>query len=506
MNDSITGNAGKKKYAGQLRIIIINKHRQLVFLPALICTALFATPAAAASHHVYTVRVDADFKRLEVRAQFDEPVKNVAARARGAEQFLLAARHCDGDAEIAARGRRLVLPERGVECFVYTVDLQRAARAEQRNESLHPDNKIISPAVWMWRPLLGFDDEIEVRFDLPEDLQVSVPWEPVENSANTYRLLASPQSGSAIAIFGRFHAQEVEIGATTLRVDILRTELETDIGAVTNWAQDTANNIVRAYDRFPNPAARIVIFPAGDGRGDSPVRFGRVVRDGGETIELMIDPAQPMRAFYENWTATHEFSHLMLPYLQSEQRWVSEGFAQYYQNVLLARAGRYTQRYTWQKLFDGLERGRESVPGLSPNDAASRDERNSRMKIYWSGAALALLADVELRRRSNGEQTLDAVLGKFQECCLPSQRTWTGTELFTRFDSFLDQPLFMDLYRQHADTAGFPAVRPVLQDLGVIRTGDEVRLIDTAEMAPVRLAITGRDASVPEHDNPPRDR
>jgi predicted metalloprotease with PDZ domain len=212
-----------------------------------------------------------------------------------------------------------------------------------------------------------------------------------------------------------------------------------------------------------------------------------------------------MQAFYENWTATHEFSHLMLPYLQSEQRWVSEGFAQYYQNVLLARAGRYTQRYTWQKLFDGLERGRESVPGLSPNDAASGDERNSRMKVYWSGAALALLADVELRRRSNGEQTLDAVLGKFQECCLPSQRTWTGMELFTKFDSLLDEPLFMNLYREHADTVGFPAVESLLRELGVTRIGDQIRLSNAAKLAQIRIAMTGRDASIPEYDRPPRD-
>jgi hypothetical protein len=56
----------------------------------------------------------------------------------------------------------------------------------------------------------------------------------------------------------------------------------------------------------------------------------------------------------------------------------------------------------------------------------------------------------------------------------------------------------MDLYQQHADTAGFPAVRPLLQDLGVVRQGDEIRLSNTADLAPVRLAMTGRDPSVPE--------
>jgi hypothetical protein len=499
MNDSITANA-------QVRIIIINKTRDVIFAAALCCAALAIAPATAANLHAYTVRVDAKLERLHVTAQFNAPVSNVAARSGNAERFLLDARVCDGDNKLATRGRRLLVPEPGIECLQYTVDLQQAVRAEQRNESLHPDNVVVSPTVWMWRPRLAGDDEINVRFVLPEGMQVSVPWEPIANSDNSYRLVASPQSGVAMSVFGRFHAQLMKVANSNLRVDILQTTHEVDTKVIVDWLQDTAHNITRAYNRFPNPTARIVVLPVGRGRGSSPVGFGRVVRDGGETIELMIDPAQPMQAFYENWTATHEFSHLMLPYLQSEQRWISEGFAQYYQNVLLARAGRYTQRYAWQKLFDGLKRGRESVPELSPNDAASGDERNSRMKVYWSGAALALLADVELRRRSDGEQTLDDILGEFQQCCLPSRRTWSGVDLFSKFDSFLQQPLFMDLYRLHADTAGFPAVQPLLQELGVIQDGDNVRLSDSAESAQLRITMTGRDPSVPEYDSPPRDR
>lgn len=489
-----------------MRIIIINKTRRAAVSVALWLAAFSVTPAMAESHHVYTVRVDEKLSQLQVNARFGEPVGDIAARSNNARKFLLDAQLCDSDVEVTTRGRRLLVPAPGTECLQYTVDLQQAVIAERRNESLHPDNIVVSPTVWMWRPRLASDDEIEVRFALPEGIQVSVPWEPIANSENSYRLVASPQSGAAMSVFGRFHSQLTKVANSNLRVDILQTAHEVDIDAIADWIQDTASNISRAYGRFPNPAARIVVLPVGNGRGDSPVGFGRVVRDGGETIELMIDPAQPMQAFYENWTATHELSHLMLPYLQGEQRWISEGFAQYYQNVLLARAGRYTQRYAWQKLFDGLERGRDSVPNLSPNDAAAGDERNSRMKVYWSGAALALLADVELRRRSDGEQTLDTVLGEFQDCCLPSRRSWSGVELFSKFDSFLEQPLFMGLYRQHADTAGFPAVQPLLQELGVIRDGDNVRLSDSAESSQLRVKMTGRDPSVPRYDSPPRDR
>ena len=71
----------------------------------------------------------------------------------------------------------------------------------------------------------------------------------------------------------------------------------------------------------------------------------------------------------------------------------------------------------WQNLYAGFERGRKSHPELSPNQATSESIRSSRMKVYWSGAALALMADVQLRERSNGEESLDDVLDRLQACC-----------------------------------------------------------------------------------------
>jgi len=74
-----------------------------------------------------------------------------------------------------------------------------------------------------------------------------------------------------------------------------------------------------------------------------------------------------------------------------------------------------------------------------------------------------LLADVELRERSGGAESLDIVLDRFQRCCLPSQRRWSGTELFSRFDALIDEPVFMPLYREYADSAGFPEFEDALQ-------------------------------------------
>ena len=460
----------------------------------ILCAGLIATPSLPAAVYDYHIAVDASLSRLEVTARFRAPVTDITARSADAAKFLLEAQDCVDGRKLRVRSRRIMTPGDGVSCLSYTVDLQKAAKAERRNQLLHSSNVIASPTVWMWRPRLGGDDEVRVTFALPDDVQISVPWRPMQSDESVYQLTASPQSGSAVAIFGRFDSSVATIAGARLRIDTLRSWQRVDADAVVDWVREAANNVTLTYGRFPNPAARVVVFPIGSSRSrsDSPVYFGRVVRDGGETVELLIDPDEPTEAFYDDWTATHELSHMMLPFVHSEQRWLSEGFAQYYQNVLLARAGRYTQLDAWQKLHDGFERGRSSVPRLSPNQAAGGGERNSRMKVYWSGAALALMADVELRRRSNGAESLDAVLGQFQRCCLPSQQSWTGEELFAAFDSFLQEPLFMNLYRLHADSAGFPDVRPLLQRLGVVVEQGEVSLDDDAELVEIRAALTAR--------------
>jgi len=215
-----------------------------------------------------------------------------------------------------------------------------------------------------------------------------------------------------------------------------------------------------------------------------------VTRHDGETVQLFVNPERPIEEFYTDWTATHEFSHLMLPLLSQRYRWISEGFATYYQNVLMSRAGRYTPEFAWQRLSEGFVRGRESRPELSPNDAAAGGIRHARMKVYWSGAAIALLADIELRTRSGGDESLDQVLGKLQACCLPSERRWSGPRLFEKLDSFVSTPVFMPLYEEYANKDGFPDMGIVLDELGVSIGEDGITLNGDSSLAATREAIS----------------
>ena len=473
-----------------MRTIIISTRRHLLVL-FILASIASGKPALAATHE-YTVRVDAAMRTLAVEARFAGPVDEVRADSEYARQFLDRATDCASDERLRARGRQLRLPRDGVRCLNYLVDLEAAARVSRMRTLLDPANIVASPTLWLWRPPLYGDDEVRVQFELPDGIDVSVPWQPLDDVEHGFTFGPSPRSGDATAIFGDFVSATEHVAGVDLRIALLRSGNDIDVPALIAWVRATAENIALAYGRFPNPDARVVLIPVGSNPwgGDSAIPFGRVVRDGGETIEILINERRPISEYYEEWTPTHEFSHLMLPYLRREQRWVSEGFATYYQNLLLARAGQYTEEEAWRKLVAGLERGRDSVPELSPNAAAVDGIRNARMKIYWSGVSLALMADVELRQRSGGTESLDTVLSRLADCCLPSDDRWTGPELFRKLDTLVDKPLFMELYRRYADTPGFPDARPLLRELGVTDGRDRVRLSETAELAAVRRALT----------------
>jgi len=280
--------------------------------------------------------------------------------------------------------------------------------------------------------------------------------------------------------------------AATLNIEVRQPVDDSKAAEIVEWIEATANDVKLVYGRFPNPKAKIIVIPTTENSwgSDSAVIFGRVTRRSGETIELFVNPDRPIEEYYADWTATHEFSHLMLPLLKKRYRWISEGFASYYQNVLMARAGHYTQELAWQRLSEGFERGRDSSPDLSPNEAATDRNRYARMKVYWSGAAIALLADIELRQRSGGTESLDTVLGQLQSCCLPSRTQWSGQRLFKKLDSFLETPVFMPLYQKYANAGGFPNFAPALTDLGIDVSGSSVYLREDRPLARIRKEIS----------------
>ena len=68
---------------------------------------------------------------------------------------------------------------------------------------------------------------------------------------------------------------------------------------------------------------------------------------------------------------------------------------------------------------------------------------------------------------------------------------WSAPELFETLDSFVDDPVFMPLYRRYADTAGFPEIMGLLDRLGLKVDDGLVHIQHNSELNDIRVAITG---------------
>lgn len=453
--------------------------------------------ARAGQVHVYTVAVDPGLKTIGVQACFHgQPPRRLTSASGQAARYLQDAHVVGSGTRLRTDGRYLLLGRlRTDACIRYTVDAEAAISRDARAMGLANrvgDDLVTSPQLWFWRPrVLKADDNIELRFELPEGINVSVPWKTIERQGRRVvcHVGHAPYQWSASVAFGRFAVDPVQIGDMTLRLAVLNGSPRADPAKMRQWLSAAMKNVHAAYGSLPRQSPQIMVVPIGE--RDEPVPFGRVVRGGAPAVQFFVDPSHRLTRFTGDWTATHEFSHLLLPYVSRNDAWLSEGLATYYQNVLMARAGEYSETRAWQKLHEGFRRGQRNT---TPGESLAEATRNMRsdgtyMRVYWSGTAMFLLADLELRRRSDGRISLDEALRRLDGCCLPSNRMWTARDLMEQLDALLGETVFVALYERHVNSSRFPGLDGAYDALGISVRNDEIRLLKDAPLAQHRKAI-----------------
>jgi len=453
-----------------------------------------ATPSGAAPSQVYRVALSEDWERLSVEACFygDLPVR-LHAGSDEAYQYLVSPGIRHGARTFTPSPGALSLPletDNESACLEYSVAIRAAADVSRRDSSTgNSDTLIVSPGLWFWRPAQLPGDAL-LRFELPQGVNVSAPWQVLERRGNITRfhLSNTPPSWPARMAIGRFPVHELAVGDARLQLAILDAAPPADEAAVAAWLDEAARAVTTLYGRFPLPQAQLLLTPIG--RQAEPVPWGQVLRGGEPSAHLFFDQTRPPREWRDDWTAVHELSHMLLPYISRRDAWLSEGFASYYQNVLRARAGLISETDAWRKLAAGFGRGQNGTRRGVSLDAATRAMRRERafMRVYWSGAAIALIADMRLRQ-IDADLSLDLALSRLAACCLPSPRLWTAQQTLQRMDELVGHEVFVTLAERYRGSDLFPNVDELLLRLGVIGRGDTLHFDESAELAPLRRAL-----------------
>jgi predicted metalloprotease with PDZ domain len=242
------------------------------------------------------------------------------------------------------------------------------------------------------------------------------------------------------------------------------------------------------YGRFPQPQVQIMVAPGARGREPTPSAY--VVRGGNPAVHFFINQRRPMQEFFDDWTAVHELSHLLLPYVQYDDAWLSEGMATYYQNVLRARSGRMTEREAWERLQTGFVRGRDTAAGMTLAQATESMYRGGTfLRVYWEGAAMMLIADVRLRQITAGKQSLDTALSMLNECCNSTERAWSARELFGKLDAITGTSVFGELYDQYVVAKEFPDLAQTYRLLGIAVRSNGLEFTSDPRETQLRNAI-----------------
>lgn len=257
---------------------------------------------------------------------------------------------------------------------------------------------------------------------------------------------------------------------------------------IRSWLLYTANSASLLDGAFPTKLTRIELHKIRRGKG--PVPWAHTIRHGSpQGIAFHVNPSISLRQFKQDWTATHEFSHLYLPYIGRQHSWLSEGFASYYQNILMMRKGTYDQQQGWQKLKDGFDRGAADPFQAGTLSAASSNMRQARSfkRVYWSGASYFLELDLQLRSRGS---SLDKVITAFNQNYRHLDIKWDGDSLVKHLDLAGNTDAFSAIYEQYQNQIGFPDYKSQLLNLGISYQGKKITLAGNQRQEQLRLEIS----------------
>jgi hypothetical protein len=303
------------------------------------------------------------------------------------------------------------------------------------------------------------------------------PW---ASEADTYRATVGDLPASPYSAFGPLRVLHVEVGGHALEVALAPGDFAVGQSVLFDWIRASASVVARYYGRFPIERALLVVLPStGHGFG-----YGKTLGNGGASIVLPIGRETTRRELDEDWVLVHEMLHLAFPSLPRQHIWLEEGIATYVEPIARARAGRLAPEEVWSGLLHGLPHG---LPG--PGDRGL-DNTHTWGRTYWGGALFCLLADLEIRERTQNRRSLDDALRGVLLAGGNIALRWQLDRALAEGDHATGVPVLTELHRRMAGDPYPVDLSLLFRRLGVKLVGKRVAFDDVAPLAAIRRSMT----------------
>jgi hypothetical protein len=280
------------------------------------------------------------------------------------------------------------------------------------------------------------------------------------------------------------HTLNVHVGNANFTVTVPDHELKASDADLTTYIQHGATAVISYFGRFPMDHVNINIRSVGGDR----VRFGRTTPVNGGTITMMIGRDATAATLNDDWTLTHEMTHLAFPATKEDDReWIAEGMATYIEPIARAQVGYLTPEYVWNEFYEDMPKGepRSGDEGLDNTDTWGR--------TYWGGALFCLMADVEIRRATGNKKGLQDAFRAIMNDKGTIEYEWPIQMIFEEGDKATGTHVLQDLYASWKDKPVNVDLDKLWGELGVRKSGNSVTFDNKAPLANARQAITAAE-------------
>ena len=273
------------------------------------------------------------------------------------------------------------------------------------------------------------------------------------------------------------HHAKLELGESKIFVVFDNETLLARKNIILPWVARAAESVANYFGQFPVPQVNIALI---GGRGRS-VHSGVVFGGDSPVINIRLGNRVDEQALKSDWVLVHEMAHLAFP--EVGFRWIEEGMATYVESIARASMGDLSSNTVWREFIKRMPQGQPA------RGDKGLDRTPTWGRTYWGGAIFCLVADVEIRRRTNNQFGLQDAFKGILAADLNIRHKRSLAEVFSLADKAVGVPVLSELYSRHRHQPTPFALEQLWKDLGIELSGRTVTYSSSAPLSTVRQAI-----------------
>jgi hypothetical protein len=291
--------------------------------------------------------------------------------------------------------------------------------------------------------------------------------------ASPYSPLPEPESEPA--------RRSLPIGKSLIELSVEGRKFTVSPGYFADWVTDCADIVTQYYGEFPIPSVDVRISGA---RGNRVLTGQAMPTTSGAVVNVLVGLSASKQTLARDWVMIHELIHLAFPSVHRRHQWLTEGLATYVESIARAQAGALTADQVWLGFLDGMPKGlpRAGDKGLDYTPTWGR--------TYWGGALYCLLADIDIRARTDNDQSLRDGLRAIVAADYHMMKVGEVSDVLAIADTATGVDVLNPQYERMRDQPLPAEIDSLWQRLGVARSGGRVIYDDQAPQAHIRQALT----------------